>query len=187
MSSFDYIDAISLGDMSFDLEEFLNAAQGAVNGNSSTAVTLNDQKTVVFSPTDEEYSLRYFHPDSFEGGVLRDERFAILLESAIERENALYRNRSWFDSPEHEMWEAVAAIATTENLSKRMQLVEEWRQSSIEIFYKNLHDQIREQKNISFPNLLPPKGNKFLDTIAFSLHIVHQPCLAKSFLRLLNR
>jgi tetratricopeptide (TPR) repeat protein len=112
----------TIGNVSFDPDEFWRASSEAINGREARIVPIDRGAEATFAPLEDENGtggMRLVHPDGGETDV-RDEILAVLSDSAVERETVLRRNRLWFDCPEDEFERAVAEIASGEDPQRRL-------------------------------------------------------------------
>lgn len=153
-----YSKAMTIGDLSFDAEEFCRAAGEAVNGHEAQIIPIELDAEAAFAPLDQpggSVDIRLIRPDGDEVEV-RDEILAMLSDSAAEREAVLRRNRLWFDCPEDEFERAVAEIASGEDPQWRLDETEAWRSSSAAAFYTNLRNRLAQYPVFKLPDLRPP-------------------------------
>ncbi len=153
-----YSKVATIGDLSFDPDQFWRAAYEAVNGREAKIVPIDRDVVATFAPLEGEHGavgMRLVSPDGEEKAV-RDEILAMLSDSAVEREAILLRNRLWFDCPEGEFERAVAEIASSEDPQRRLDETEAWRSSSAAAFYTNLHNRLAQYPVFKLSDLRPP-------------------------------
>ncbi|MDQ3753995.1 MAG: hypothetical protein M3371_04610, partial [Acidobacteriota bacterium] len=66
-----------------------------------------------------------------------------------EREAALIKNRFWFDCEEEVYQTAVREISSMEEPSERLEMVQEWRRRSAEVYYRNLESKLTQRRVLS--------------------------------------
>ena len=150
----------TIGDVPFVREDFSRAAGEAINGRETSIVRIDQNSEVTFAPLEDQdgkVSMRLILPEG-DDMVVTDDILAVFSESAAEREAVLRRNRSWFDCPEDEFERAVAEIASGEIPQRRLDEAEDWRGSSVAVFYSNLHAQLSRDRALRLFDLRPPNG-----------------------------
>lgn len=150
---------VTLGGLAFHPGDFAQAAHEAINGRESKTVPLDGDGEVVFAPVEGDSgirALRFTHPISGADVILTDRALMVLRDSPAEREATLRSNRQWFDCPAEEFQAAIAEIASTEDLERRLDKVESWRGSSAAAFYAALPRRV--QGRFSFSELRPPSA-----------------------------
>jgi hypothetical protein len=173
MSSFglEFIPIVSINNFAFERREFFEAAFKAVNDQKAVISPVRSEIEIVFEPVENELAIKFIDPNTRVETGVKDERFMLLLDSTIEREQMLYRCRNWFDCSDIELRKAVTSILVTEDIFRRVEIAEEWRNNSTYLYYKNLYEKLREQKQIHFPNLIPPSADRLLSHYRFSLEM----------------
>lgn len=155
-----YSKATTVGDFSFDADEFGRAASEAVNGRETRLVPIDHDAEVTFAPLEQQSDsngMRLVNPDGDEIDV-RDDILAVLSDSATKREAILRKNRRWFDCPEDEFEQAVAEIASDDDPQRRLDETEAWRSSSAAAFYTNLYDRLAQYPVFELSDLRPPNA-----------------------------
>ncbi len=164
MSNFDlgFIRVISVADLVFQPRQFFEAAHKAINGNKATIVPVHSKTKIIFEPVENELAFSFVHPGTNEKAKIVNERLVLLLDSPIEREKMLYQQRHWFDCSEKELRQAISLIAVTEDILRRVEIADQWIESSPYLYYKNLYEQMIETQQIHFPSLIPPNADRLL-------------------------
>lgn len=158
----EFIPTVLINDLSFEPRRFFQAAHKAINGQKAIINPVRSNTEIVFEPIENELALKIIDPTTGEETRVKDERFVLLLNSTIEREQMLYQRRNWFDCSDIELRKAVTSILVTEDILRRVEIADEWRENSTYQYYKNLYEKMREQKRIHFPDLIPPSADRLL-------------------------
>lgn len=153
-----YSKATTIGEFSFDADEFGQAASEAVNGRETQIVSINHDAEVTFAPLEQQSNsngMRLVNPDGDETEI-KDDILVVLSNSAAEREAILHGNGRWFDCSEDEFQQVVAEIASNDDPQLRLDETEAWRSSSAAMFYTNLHDRLAQYPAFELSDLRPP-------------------------------
>ena len=159
------LNAITIDEFNFDGDDFMRAANEAVNGHRVTITPLGSDTEIIFQPVEDhpgEFIFSYDHPETGAKKVVGGHNLVILLGSPSEREMALRRNRQWFDCSQQKLDEIVAEIASMEDPQRRIDTVEDWRNSSVAVYYSNLDGILRHQRDFQFDDLIPPSAEGLL-------------------------
>ncbi|QIN84408.1 hypothetical protein GBA63_18505 [Rubrobacter tropicus] len=162
----------SIGDLSFDPDAFARAATEAVNGREAKIALVEGDEKITFSPLQDQagtVGLRLALPGDGGDTNITDEILTVLRQSVTEREAVLRRNRRWFDCRDDEFERAVVEIASADDPQRRLDETERWRNTSMAVFYANLHRRLAQQRMFKLPELRPP------DAKALSRHLRLHP------------
>lgn len=157
--------AITIGDLKFDPNDFFRAAAEAINGRKATIAPIELNKEVTFEPFDDHRGQGVFcfkHPATGERQTIGREELELLLESPMEREAVLRRNRHWFDCQDETFDRVVAAIVSIEDPRRRVEEARSWRESSAAVHYADLHGQLSKRPQFQVTDLLPPSAEGLL-------------------------
>lgn len=157
--------AITVGDLNFARGEFFAAASEAVNGRRATVTEINVDEEITFEPCEESDFPGVFcfeNPETGERQAFGNQDLELLLDSPMEREAVLRRNRHWFDCSEETFDQAVAEIVSIEDPQRRVEEVRSWRESSASVFYDDLWKTLSKQPALEFALLRPPSANGLL-------------------------
>lgn len=159
-----YSKVTTIGEFSFDADEFGRAASEAVNGRETRIAPIDHDAELTFAPLEQQShsnGMRLVNPDGDETEI-KDDILVVLSDSAAERETVLYRNRRWFDCSDNELQQAVAEIASNDDPQRRLDETEAWRSSSATVFYTNLHDRLAQYPAFELSDLRPPDAEALL-------------------------
>jgi hypothetical protein len=157
--------AIAVGDLSFDHNDFLRAAGDALNGREAAAMQLASDSRVLFRGVrgkHGKYSIAFAHPVTGAEGAISGEGLEPLLDSPIEREAALRRDRAWCDCSNEDFEHAVAEVLTATEAPRRVALLKVWRDTSASLYYRHLERRLRRQEPYRVSDLLPPSTEGLL-------------------------
>lgn len=164
----EFIPVVLINDLAFEPREFFSAAGQAINGQKTMINPVQSDIEITFESIENEVALKFVDPNTGEETRVIDERFVLLLDSTIKREQMLYQRKNWFDCSNIELREAITSILVTEDILRRIEIAEQWRENSPYLYYKNLYEKIREQKQIHFPDLIPPSAGRLISHYRFS-------------------
>jgi len=152
------INTISVEDFSFKSADFFHAAKTAINGQKATIKTVENNPAITFQPLDGHFGQQIFYNNPITGDkkIIEDIRLEILIDSPAKREAVLQKNRYWFDCSDETFKQAVADIASIEDLQQRLKENDKWINSSATIYYSELEQKMKNQGNFQFSELLPP-------------------------------
>ena len=160
-----FMTAITIGNWTFDPEDFWKAASEAINGRESKIRPIESDVELAFRSLEEPERGSAFsinHPLAGKSNIVKKEELQLLLESPAERESVLRKNRHWFDCPSETFDKVVAEIASTEDPRRRMETIEFWQKSSARVFYANLRQKLQERKEMQSTDLLPADAEGLL-------------------------
>ncbi len=157
------INTIKIDDLSFKSEDFGWAAKKAINGYQATIVELDNNLNVTFSPLEKHdgNEVYYNHPNTNKKTIITG-GLEILLESPTKRESVLQKNRHWFDCSDKSFKQAVAELASMEDVQQRLKKMESWQNSSAAVYYLELPNKIIENQICQFSDFLPPSAEGLL-------------------------
>ena len=159
------LSAISIGDLSFEAEDFFRVAAEAINGRRAKIRPTGSIARVFFEPPEAPSppgAFSFAHPLTGQKQNVANPELALLRESATEREDLLRRNRDWFDCLEPDFERAVAEIASEDNPRIRIEQADSWRRSSAEVHYRELHEKLRGKRSFLLADLIPPSVDGLL-------------------------
>jgi len=153
---------VEIGRVKFEINEFVRAVSEVINGRPSTAKPLDpSEPEAVFEPdTDSPSSCVVIHPWNSQPVPVRDEIFELLREHPAEREAALRRNRQWFDCSLEEFNKVVAEIAALPDPLRRLEEAEQWRKTSISVYYQRLEETLVRHRALARSNLGLPSADR---------------------------
>lgn len=155
----------NVGNLSFDQDEFLHAAEEAVNGRECSIGAKKPPKQITFMPFTNENDQRVFcfiDPESKSRVVVNNEDLLLLIESTADREKLLLQHKIWFDSGEDDVKRAIATILSIESPKLRLEELSLWRKRSVANFYKDLFQELSKTPQITFSELKPPSADGLL-------------------------
>lgn len=179
-----YSKATTIGEFSFDADEFGRAASKAVNGRETQIAPIDHDAEVTFAPLEQQShsnGMRLVNPDGDETEV-KDDILVVLSDSAAEREAILRENRRWFDCSEDEFQQVVAEIASNDDPQWRLDETEAWRSSSVAMFYTDLHDRLAQYPVFELSDLRPPDA----EALVRHLRLVLEADSDEAFLSVLD-
>lgn len=152
MSTLGYkiLTTVSFGGFNFDLNDFWKAAVKAVNGTEATVSSIDTNKEIKLQPHKEENGRQTFgfkHPETGQFIHNNDSDIELLLESITERENALRRNRYWFDYPIKTFEHLVADLVSIQDPQRRIEEARARRDSSATVFYARLFEKLQQKQS----------------------------------------
>jgi len=150
--------AITIDGFNFDPDEFYRAVGEAINGREVTIIPINSDSQVGFHPFEDHRGRGGFCFDDPVTGSRKvggNEVLELLLESPVEREAALRRNRLWFDCPNKVLDRVIAEIVSIEEPRRRIEEAVSWQNSSAAIYYTDLHRKLSQRRGFKSNELLP--------------------------------
>jgi hypothetical protein len=163
--------AITIDDLNFGEDDFIRAANEAVNGRKANITPLGSEVEITFQPVEDhpgELIFSFDHPVTGDKKVVVGDNLVLWLGSPSQREVLLRRKRQWFDCPQQKLGEIIAEIASMEEPQRRMEAVEVWRSTSAAEYYSNLDKKLRKQRDFHFDDLLPPSAEGLLRHLRLS-------------------
>lgn len=151
--------SIVVGDLLFDPDAFWQAATAAMNGRLATISARDSTEPITFRPPDQPGPGPLFaieRPITGQVQQVAHPDLALLAGSEAERLAVLHHNLAWFDCGESEREAALQEVATCADPHTRIQLVEQWRESSATVYYHQLWQFLRDSRAVDDPGLLPP-------------------------------
>jgi tetratricopeptide (TPR) repeat protein len=155
---------------SFEPTDFWKAASEVVNGRDGMLTTLETNREIIFQPLrDSEIRDSFFFVDSESGEkkLIKMNELELFLESPTEREEALRRNRYWFDCDGETLNRIVAEIVSMEDPMRRVEAVKSWIDSSMAVHYENLCNRYKKEAKFKFEELMPPSADGLLRHFRF--------------------
>ena len=156
---------VSLGDLTFDRDDFWRAAGAAIDGHEAKLVTLAAGTPVLLRPLEEEPGKVGFgleHPLTHQAMEVQEDELAMLSARAQYRDQALRRNPHWFDLTGSELEGVIQRIVEDGAPQTRMDRLDEWRGRSLSLFYRDLYDALRSSPVLDEDDLLPTSGEAML-------------------------
>jgi tetratricopeptide (TPR) repeat protein len=153
-----FMTAITIGNWTFNPEEFWKAASEAINGRESKIRPIESAVELAFRClAGPDRGSAFSITDSLVGkiNIVKKAELQLLLDSPAERESVLRRNRHWFDCPSETFDKAVAEIASMEDPRRRIETTESWQKLSAHVFYANLHQKLQQRNEMQPNDLLP--------------------------------
>jgi hypothetical protein len=154
-----FMTTVTISNWNFDPEDFWKAASEAINGRESNIRPIESDIGLTFQPLEESAERGVFcviEPVTGKRNIVKNEELELLLESPVERESVLRRNRHWFDCPSETLEKVIAEIASMEDPRRRIDAIEAWRKSSAASYYQRLCEKLEERKPLKYSDLLPP-------------------------------
>lgn len=155
---------MQVGPYRFGSEKFWDAAEEAINGRTATISTVGDDSaTVSLRATEDLDALILLDPTRTEDPTVTTPYLPLLSESAAIREDALRRNRAWFDCEDSKFEAALAEIASAKDSSRRLEEAEWWHDSSATVFYDEVPEKLVGQESLFLNDFLLPDVGRLLD------------------------
>lgn len=160
-----YSPLVSVDDLHFKRNDFFEAAQAAINGADATVQVASADESVTFHPAATSCghrALTFTHPTEHKPVQVACDKLELLVNSAVEREAILRRNRRWFDSDDDVFNDAVAEIATIDDPLRRIEVASDWIETSPATFYNDLGPSLARNRQFRFEDLIPPRPLRLL-------------------------
>lgn len=156
--------AVSVDGFSFEANEFYATAREAINGRKAKITPIDSSSEVTFEPLDTPGPCAFVLDDRVSGRRhhVADDAFCLLHDSASVREEALRRNRQWFDCRGEEYERLIAEIATMEDPQSRIKEARTWSGGSAASYYRNLNSQLRSRLRFDVSDLRPASAEGLL-------------------------
>jgi uncharacterized membrane protein YqjE len=168
------ITAITIGNLSFDIDQFYSAASAAINGQPTEVTPLRFETPIQLrSSTDpNERNVIYAEnpTDHNQIRIVSDE-LILLRESVLERETILRQHREWFDCSQDIFERALAEIATTQEPVERIRKLKIWQQASATVYYTESERRLRHHAGANTEEFLPPDSEGLLRHFRFNENI----------------
>ncbi len=138
--------------------EFWEATHKAVNGEEAEVIPVSDTVPLLFKPHKDDngftgvliYDSQKEETTSLEGWEL-----FLLTDNIDLQKKALARYRSWFDCLDQDFQALSAAILSEESPQRRVEIIEEWKDSDLHAFHNKLRDKLKKQNQFSLDDLIP--------------------------------
>lgn len=156
---------------SFEVNEFYDAASGAINGRIVKIKAWDSEKEFEFQPIGRQNDSAAFAILDSSTGVrvpIANEYNDLLDESALHREEYLLKRRDWFDFSAGRRLKAVKEIAGIEKASDRIERAKTWQSGSMNIFYRNLFVKIRDTGRVGTDDLVPTTAESLTNYLRIS-------------------
>jgi hypothetical protein len=158
--------SITVGPVCFERGEFVKAAADAVNGRLARITAREPEAEFTFTSTNDSSTGRLLLEvrDQQEAVVTTfcDPLVGLLLENPQDREEWLRSHLSWFDCTPDEFEKAIVDIMSTEEPQNRVEKVMSWRKDSAAVFYANIEQQLKDSRQFSHDELVPPSAEGLL-------------------------
>ena len=173
MNSMGYASFIKIGEFEFEHKSFLNALGTAINGNSLVINPLRSEVNIQLEPNPSigENAVKLTRLDDHTSLNIQDDIFALLSSSPEIREKTLLRHPEWFDCDSETLENTISEIVSKDDPQERVDLVEEWRNSSAITFYENLYQQLRKREPFELGIFRPLSAEALLRHQRLKIHI----------------
>jgi hypothetical protein len=156
--------------MAIETNEFWRAVETAINGGEATIQPFKGEGKIRVqnaAGSTGQPAVSFFIPANNKTIILDDDTIRLALSSPAEREAVLRSNRIWFDCPSDSFDQAVAQIASTENVDRRIEDLEAWRKTSAAYYYQDLSGKLERTRELNLDDLLPPSAEGMLRYLRF--------------------
>ncbi len=156
---------VTIGNWELKVEDFWYATHEAVNGKEAEITPIGLDYMIVFQP--------HKAPDGITGVLVRDSNrgeqiliqdsgMELLNESKDIQARYLQKYSHWFDLPLDEFEKVSTEIISTENLRERVDKALKWKEENLKLFYSQLFVYLRDNRQFTGENLIPPSINGML-------------------------
>jgi hypothetical protein len=170
------IQSVTIGPYDFDRAEFTQAIERVMNGEDEVRLSSTEPSTeCIFrrAADDSDGTSIVEVLDSSKSADkpvwrIKDDFLRLSINDRAEREATLRSNRFWFDCDQESFEAAVREISDTENTARGLELIQDWRNQSAEVHYRDLTAKLTRSGDFQWAELIPPSAKGLLQHFRLS-------------------
>jgi hypothetical protein len=161
-------DCVTIEHVSFDQAEFSHAVGDVMGGAPGAGIkALEPKAEYTFKRLTDENGIPVVgvftrEDESTPLWRVKDEILTMAAQDGVEREAALKTHRHWFDCEREKFEQAVREISGIEDVTSRMSKVQDWRNGSAEVYYRNLAYKLGRRGDFQWAELIPASAEGLL-------------------------
>ncbi|HKQ74531.1 MAG TPA: hypothetical protein VJ810_12640 [Blastocatellia bacterium] len=161
-------DCVAIEQVVFDHAEFSRAVEDAMGGEPNAHIRALDSEaeyTLKRMPDEEGIPVVGVFAQGAEDGPvwrIKDEILALASPDSAAREVSLRTHRRWLDCDREKFEQAVREINGIEDLMTRMRKVQDWRDESAEVHYRNFAYKLGRTHAFQWAELIPSSAEGLL-------------------------
>jgi hypothetical protein len=148
------VSSISVGTLHFSAEEFWHAAESSLNSGPAKIQDLESANNFELVSDVNKYSLEIRSEDALKKGKIQDSLIGVLSKDLFQKEEALRKQRYWFDCDNEAFQNISSEIVAIQDPSKRIIKAFEMREKSVSYFYYKFRIKLHQSHQISIDNLM---------------------------------
>lgn len=159
MSAIGMDTVIAIGDLSVNSADFWHAAYEVANGRKAKIPAIGLANELVFSLSDigpDSAEIVVEHPENGERILLQDSGLGLLSDSLNRQIDYLHQHKWWFDLSSDAFDKATDAIVSIMNPQARVEKALKWKHESLNLYYSQLFNKLRDERQFNANDLLPP-------------------------------